>query len=605
MAAIQLWRRTRVTGRRILSRKEPAARIARGVAAGFFAVACPVPGVHVGVGLIAAWIVRGNKLAATLLAAVLPLFLWNPATMLPLAYAQWEIGVRLWPAHASGHHHRLAALLNGWTWSAPWASLKGLIALMGGAGPGFVGPLALGFLVTGLMAAAVSYPLSVVAVWTWRARRRSVRLIRSRKREAAPPLELPGRDAPAPTPAEALARYAREPQEFECAERVRLLVDGGEAYPEMLAAIEGARRTVDLETYMIRADRAGARFRDALAGAAGRGVHVRLLYDYIGSLGLPDRFVRPLIQAGVAVAVYHPVVITRPSWAVNRRDHRKNLVVDGQVAFTGGLNIADEYNTPLALGGWRDTHLRIEGAAPAGRIEELFEYGWQLAAPYGEPGPAARQLASGMQRRLSRPLGPGARRRGLEVSDAPWTRGVVAVRIIGNREFRRRQDIRRAYLHAIQNARRYILIENAYFIPDRRVRRALARAAARRVLVAVVLSRSSDVTVAAYASRSLYSELLASGVRLFEWPLGMMHAKTAVIDDAWATVGSYNFDHRSLRHQLESVAVVADPVFARRLRDQMFADLAQCREITLVEHESRPWRQMLLESAAYLVRRWL
>ena len=125
------------------------------------------------------------------------------------------------------------------------------------------------------------------------------------------------------------------------------------------------------------------------------------------------------------------------------------------------------------------------------------------------------------------------------------------------------------------------------------------------MLVAVVLARNSDVTTAAYASRSLYSELLASGVRLFEWPFGMMHAKTAAIDDAWATVGSYNFDHRSLLHQLESVAVVADPAFARRLRDQMLADLAKCREITLIEHESRPWRQMLLESAAYLVRRWL
>ena len=125
------------------------------------------------------------------------------------------------------------------------------------------------------------------------------------------------------------------------------------------------------------------------------------------------------------------------------------------------------------------------------------------------------------------------------------------------------------------------------------------------MLVAVVLARNSDVSAAGYASRSLYSDLLTSGVRLFEWPFGMMHAKTAVIDDAWATVGSYNFDHRSLLHQLESVAVVADPAFARVLRDQTFADLAKCREITLAEHESRPWRQMLLESAAYLVRRWL
>jgi cardiolipin synthase len=603
MASLQFWRRTRVAGRRVLSRKEPATRIARGVAAGFFAAACPVPGVHAGLGLITAWIVRGNKFTATFLAAIFSVFLWNPATMLPMAYVQFRIGVWLWPAHASGSH-RIAPLLTGWDWSAPWTSMKGMIALMSHAGVSFMGPLALGYLITGLAAAVISYPLAVIAVWTWRARRRSLRLIRSRKKEAPPPLVLPGGDAP-PGPAEALARYARVPQQFECADRVRLLVDGGEAYPEMLAAIEGARRTVDLETYMIRADRTGTRFRDALAAAAGRGVHVRLLYDYIGSLGLPDRFVQPLIRAGVGVAVYHPLVITRPSWAVNRRDHRKNLVVDGWISFTGGMNISDQYDMPPEAGGWRDTHLRLEGRAPTERIEELFEYGWQLAAPYGEPGPAARQLASGVRRRLGLPLGPSTHRHGPEVSEALWARGGVAVRIIGNWEFLHRQDIRRAYLHAIQNAQRYVLIENAYFIPDRGVRRALEHAAARRVLVAIILARNSDVTTAAYASRSLYSELLASGVRLFEWPFGMMHAKTAAIDDAWATVGSYNFDHRSLLHQLESVAVVADPAFARRLRDQMMADLAKCREITLVEHESRPWRQMLLESAAYLVRRWL
>jgi len=181
----------------------------------------------------------------------------------------------------------------------------------------------------------------------------------------------------------------------------------------------------------------------------------------------------------------------------------------------------------------------------------------------------------------------------------------VAVRVIGNREFERRYDIRRTYLYAMRNARRYILIENAYFIPDRRIRRALAHAAARGVLVAVAIAHNSDVTVAAYASRSLYSEILGSGVRLFEWPFGMLHAKTAVIDDAWATVGSYNFDRRSLLHQLEAVAVVADPTFACRLRDQILTDLSKCREITLLEHESRSWRTMLLESAAYSLRHWL
>jgi len=119
------------------------------------------------------------------------------------------------------------------------------------------------------------------------------------------------------------------------------------------------------------------------------------------------------------------------------------------------------------------------------------------------------------------------------------------------------------------------------------------------------VARHSDVAIAAYASRNLYSELLRSGVRIFEWPQGMLHAKTAAVDDAWAIVGSYNFDHRSLFHQLEAVAVAADPGFVRRLRDQTLADLARCHELTLWEHESRSWRQMLLESGAHLLRYWL
>lgn len=553
--------------------------------------------------LLVAWIVRGNKLAA-LFPQVLHLLTWE---LLP--FIEFKIGARLWPVQAHGARYgipKLNALLDGWHWSAPAASLAQLFSKLGRLGVHFLGPLALGFLVTGLIAAAISYLATLVAVWTWRARRRSLRLLRESRRRQAPPLKLPDAVEPAPGAAEAVARYARTPAQFRRAEAVKLLVDGTEAYPEMLAEVEGARSTVDLETYMIRADATGARFQEALVRAAGRGVKTRLLYDYIGSLGLPDRFIRTLLRAGVAVSVYHPLVLTRPSWALNRRDHRKNLIVDRRTAFTGGLNIADEYALPAEAGGWRDTHVRLDGVEPAAEVTGLFEYGWNLAMPYGETGAAARQLASGVRRRLSRPIGvKGARRAAGTERAEVYESGGVAVRVIGNREFERRYDIRRTYLYAMRNARRYILIENAYFIPDRRVRRALARAAARGVVVALAIAHNSDVTLAAYASRNLYSELLGSGVRLFEWPFGMLHAKTAVIDDAWAIVGSYNFDHRSLLHQLEAVAVVTDPGFARRLRDQTMADLAKCREVTLVEHESRSWRTMLLESAAYSVRHWL
>jgi len=179
------------------------------------------------------------------------------------------------------------------------------------------------------------------------------------------------------------------------------------------------------------------------------------------------------------------------------------------------------------------------------------------------------------------------------------------VKIVGNEEFRYRRRIHRTYFHAIRQARHYILLENAYFIPTRAVRAALAKAIRRGVLVAAVLNYASDVAACTYASRKLYSELLHAGVRIFEWPVGILHAKTAVIDEAWSIVGSYNFDHRSLVHSLEAAAVIANHDFAERLREQTLADISQCREITLEGHQRRSWRNKVLEWFFYQFRHWL
>ena len=280
-----------------------------------------------------------------------------------------------------------------------------------------MGPLALGYLVTGLVAAAVSYPLAVIAVWTWRARRRSLRLIRGRKKEAPQPFELPGRDAPPPAPAEALARYARAPQEFERAERVRLLVDGGEAFPEMLAAIEGG--AADGGPGDVHDPR--GRHRHALPRRAARRRRARRARPAALRLHRLARAARPLRAAadpgrsrrrGVPPAGDHAPELggepARPpeksrggrAGRVHRRaEHRRRVQCAAGIAADGAIRTFGS-----------------TARAPAERIEELFEYGWQLAAPYGETGPAARQLASGVRRRLGRPLGPGASRRGLEIS---------------------------------------------------------------------------------------------------------------------------------------------------------------------------------------------
>ncbi|MCE5328067.1 MAG: DUF2062 domain-containing protein [Planctomycetaceae bacterium] len=591
---------------RLTGGRSSAAAIGRGVAAGLFAAVTPFSLFRLPLALVLAIATRGNLLAA-LLPAILSLVLAQAW----LAGLQFSIGSWVWPwpvANSEQATEAIAALAQPWRWDA-WAWLREELAFLGSMDWAFWGPLMMGALLTGLAAAGVAYPSAVVATWTWRARQALSRL---RRGYPAPgPLVLP--QGPSVDCQLALARYGRRTERFAQAAGVKLLVDGCEAFPEMLAAIDAARDTVDLETYIFADDRTGSRFRDALCRAAQRGVHVHLLYDYVGSWSLGRDFVQPLLDAGVEVGVFHPPLIRRPVWAFNLRNHRKTLIVDGEVVITGGLNIGDDYASVEDGGaGWRDTHVRIDSSEIADRAEQAFQFAWRRGIAYGESISRRRRLRAAIRRVL--------RTRGTDYSmdevlstnkplrstrSGPCEGDGIALQLLGNREFGSRNRIYQSYLRAIRSARRYILMENAYFIPNRAVRRALAKAAARGVLVAVAVARDSDVRIAACASRYLYSRLLWSGIRLFEWPCTMLHAKTAVIDDVWAIVGSYNFDHRSQHHQLESAAVVVNEDFARCLRNQTMADLAKCHEVTLEEHESRPIWRMAMESAAYLFRHWL
>ena len=401
-----------------------------------------------------------------------------------------------------------------------------------------------------------------------------------------------------------LARYVRQSWRFKCALSAKLLINGDQAFPDMLSAIAAAKETIDLETYIIADDHTGSRFKQALSEAANRGVHVRLLYDHLGGMDVPPAFFEQLAATGIEVRAFHPLVITRPDWAMNRRDHRKILVVDDSISFTGGLNIADDYASISDGGhGWRDTHVRIDGPDIAQVFTSLFEYAWQKATPYPQAHKKTEIWKSRI-RRLRRPISLKRlfrKRDSLQMCPASG----LAVQIIGNREFRHRRLIHNAYLFAINRAQNYILIENAYFLPDIDIRHALARAVKRGVTVAVVLTRESDVKIISLATRHLYCSLLENGIQIFEWPRSMMHSKTAVIDDCWSIVGSYNFDHRSLLHNLEVAAVIADNGFAQKLRDQTLTDIAKCRQITAQSHRSRPFYQKLLHAAAYLLRQWL
>lgn len=363
--------------------------------------------------------------------------------------------------------------------------------------------------------------------------------------------------------------------------RVALLKDGDQAFPAMLSAIAEATSTICLETYILASDATGQRFARALIERAQAGVEVNLIYDDWGSAVTPE-YLTELQLGGVRVVAFHPVRFRgrlRDFFArAFRRNHRKALIVDGRVAFTGGLNISNDYASLQDGGqGWRDTHVRIVGPE-AVELERLFLDTWRR-----HRGPRLDEP----RYRRERPK-PGGK-----------------IRILGNHFRKDRKDIRKAYVQAIGAARERIQLTQAYFLPPSRVIKELQRAARRGVGVSVILAASTDVPAVLYAARGLYGALLKAGVQVFEWEGRILHAKTAVVDGHWSTVGSTNLDGMSLRLNLEVNAVFEDATFACAVEKLFHDDLKQCRRIDLQFLRDRGVFERLLSWLAGKVRRWL
>jgi cardiolipin synthase len=353
--------------------------------------------------------------------------------------------------------------------------------------------------------------------------------------------------------------YVADPSALLPNNRVQLLRDGAEAYPRMLAAIGAAQHSVLVEMYTFASDETGWSFAKALAARARAGVQVRVLYDAAGSKETSTELWSHIRTAGGAVTPYRPLI-----WfSVRKRDHRKLVIVDGRVAFAGGLNIADEY----ALS-WRDTHLEVEGPA-VGDLVELFRQTWE--AEEDDP--------------LWRPNPP----------PAPGPAGLVPVGVFSGNRWRDRRSIAAAYLHAIRAARSRLWISNAYFMPSAKFLRALRKADRRGVDVRLLVPRRTDAWPVYFASRYLFSGLLWRGVRIFEWKGPMLHAKTAVVDGVWCTIGSYNLDHLSFARNLELSLVAIDPVLGAAMESMHVEDLKNADEVTRAEWKKRPWSQRGLE----------
>jgi cardiolipin synthase A/B len=378
----------------------------------------------------------------------------------------------------------------------------------------------------------------------------------------------------------ALARYMEDPRALVAGNRVALLRNGAEAFPAWLAGIEGASARVSLEMYIFSDDAIGRRFAEALSRAAQRGVEVRLLYDFVGCRDTPAAFFQRMRGFGVHVVGYHKYRFWRPRlWALLRRNHRKTLVCDGRLAFTGGINISNEWVSEAeGGGGWLDAAVAIEGPAVA-PIEATFLRTWNRRAP---------------------------RRMRLEPDGlvAPPAAGGTPLAVISNGERRDRFAIRRAALHAIRESGARVLVANPYFVPDRGVLRALARAAGRGVDVRLLVPLASDSRVLDFATRAVFQPLLAAGARIFRSPV-VTHTKALVVDDSFFSLGSYNFDHRSLAYNLELVVNVIDPAGAAEVGTMLISDMAASEELTREAFAQRGWLERLIERLAYALRRWL
>ncbi len=331
--------------------------------------------------------------------------------------------------------------------------------------------------------------------------------------------------------------------------RLHLLRTGAEFFPSLEAAIAAARHEIYLETYIFADDEIGRRIARALAEAAGQGVRTSVIVDgmtvkrYIGALH------GRLLASDVSLAIYRPDI---SPWDFSerrlRRLHRKIAVIDGRVAFVGGINIIDDHHTPGHVPPRYDYAVRIEGPlvaeirAEADRLWRLVALSnfqqWSEAAP---PPPATETLPRAFQR--------------------------AAFLIRDN--FRHRSDIEDAYLAAIEGANEEIILASAYFFPGLRFRRALVAAAARGVRVVLLLQARVEYVLLHYASRALYGALLDAGVQIFEYTKSFLHAKVAVIDGRWATVGSSNIDPFSLLLAREANVVADDRKFAQELRESV------------------------------------
>ena len=387
---------------------------------------------------------------------------------------------------------------------------------------------------------------------------------------------------------------------------VDLLQGGVEYFPALIAALDASQHEVRLETYIFFFDVAGQAIAEALERTARRGVQVYLVMDGIGTAPVPEAWVRRFADANVHWHRFAPLgrwgLLQSVGW---RRLHRKLCVVDARVAFCGGINVLDDYFDPSygALESPRfDFAVRVQGPLARDAHQAMLRFWERLQI--------TRQLEQ-LEFEDARQTWKHARlalrknRKAPSAAEPPMRSGINAMLVLRD-NLRNRNRIERAYRRAIATAREEVLIANAYFLPGGKLRRALIHAARRGVRVRLLLQGRYEYFMQYHGARSVLGALLAAGIEIHEYAAGFLHAKVAVVDGQWATVGSSNLDPLSLLLAREANVVVNDTHFAQELRARLEQAMqTQGVQLDAQAFANRPWHQRLLDRLAFGVMRLL
>jgi cardiolipin synthase len=359
--------------------------------------------------------------------------------------------------------------------------------------------------------------------------------------------------------------------------QVELLVDGHDAFAAIEQMIEGADEYIHLLFYIWKTDETGQRLRDALVEKARQGVEVRVLVDGVGSPDFEKKLAAPLLEAGARVGIFLPPTYLARRPTFNFRNHRKLVVVDGEEAFTGGMNVGGEYEH-----NWHDLAIRVRGPAVQ-QLHTIFLDDWFFATD--------ENLAT--ERYLTAQTPQRADASASSVRDASF-------RVIASGPDTEQDGLRDALFHAINASEERLWMTTPYFIPGAEILAALRAAVQRGVDVKLILPEKGDVAIVRRASQAYYPMLLESGIRLFEYQPRMLHAKSLIVDQRYAMVGSANLDVRSFEINFELTSFVASSEFNTQLAEVFKADLDQCREVDLSEVNARSPLAKLTDALAHL-----